>query len=343
MGDRAMGWLRWGVLVTIVWCLVGCDAFLGGEDDLPRPSSEGEARLTETGAAGGRATATIYQIRATVPPPTVDLAHCTLGATFVRDVTIPDDTPIKPGEKFIKTWDIRNTGSCAWSSEFALTYVGETRLSTTIAVPMPQTRPNGIAQVSVDMVAPEKPGHYRSTWRVCVGVRCFGDVLYAQIVSGSLTPVVTVVTATTAATLTVTPSPTATLAADNLAWVESHSEDGNLAAALAILGTFHKKAAGYTQAAPGKELVGVEIAYRNRGQEVVPCSPAMLKLLTADGIIYSSAWASGVEGALDDVQLVPGAGIEGWVLFEVPERSGPYTLIWEPMGWRDRREVAVGE
>ena len=36
-------------------------------------------------------------------------------ATFVSDVTIPDETVISPGRSFTKTWRITNSGSTTWS------------------------------------------------------------------------------------------------------------------------------------------------------------------------------------------------------------------------------------
>ena len=34
---------------------------------------------------------------------------------FVADVTVPDGTAFGPHEHFIKTWRIRNSGSCDWT------------------------------------------------------------------------------------------------------------------------------------------------------------------------------------------------------------------------------------
>ena len=41
-------------------------------------------------------------------------------ATFVADVTIPDGTYINPGASFTKIWRLKNTGTCAWTTQFAL-------------------------------------------------------------------------------------------------------------------------------------------------------------------------------------------------------------------------------
>ncbi len=34
------------------------------------------------------------------------------------DVTIPDGTPMSPGQEFVKTWRIRNTGICTWDTDY---------------------------------------------------------------------------------------------------------------------------------------------------------------------------------------------------------------------------------
>ncbi|HSR20131.1 MAG TPA: NBR1-Ig-like domain-containing protein, partial [Anaerolineales bacterium] len=48
-------------------------------------------------------------------PPAGGAAGCN-NAAFVSDVTIPDGTILKPGEKFTKTWRIYNSGSCSWTT-----------------------------------------------------------------------------------------------------------------------------------------------------------------------------------------------------------------------------------
>jgi len=42
------------------------------------------------------------------------LSACRDAAVLLRDVTIPDNARVKAGEKFIKTWEFQNTGTCPW-------------------------------------------------------------------------------------------------------------------------------------------------------------------------------------------------------------------------------------
>jgi hypothetical protein len=39
-------------------------------------------------------------------------------AVWVADVTVPDGTQMTPGQDFVKTWKIRNTGSCTWGTGY---------------------------------------------------------------------------------------------------------------------------------------------------------------------------------------------------------------------------------
>ncbi len=43
-----------------------------------------------------------------------------LDVTFITDVTIPDDTVIRLGEAFEKTWRLRNSGGSPWPAGAAL-------------------------------------------------------------------------------------------------------------------------------------------------------------------------------------------------------------------------------
>jgi next-to-BRCA1 protein 1 len=93
-----------------------------------------------------------------------------LDARFVQDVTIFDGTEFGPGTEFTKIWRLRNSGSCAWPKLTQLVHVGGDSLGTTAAVclPLPEEglAPDAEAEVSVDLVAPAKPGRYVSHWRL---------------------------------------------------------------------------------------------------------------------------------------------------------------------------------
>jgi hypothetical protein len=85
---------------------------------------------------------------------------------FVSDVTIPDGTVLAPGTAFTKTWEIRNVGTCTWTTSYALVYVFGNPLSAAWPSFLPAAvAPGATADFSANMVAPNVAGHYRSYWR----------------------------------------------------------------------------------------------------------------------------------------------------------------------------------
>ena len=135
--------------------------------------------------------------------PTADVSDCMLGAAFVRDVTIPDGTELAAGEQFAKTWEIRNTGTCPWGAGYRVLPVGDTLLEGDDYADLPIAAPGEQVAVTVDLVAPNEAGRYRSEWQVCVNDdQCFGTRFYVEIVSLGLP------TATPRPSPTQKPSPT---------------------------------------------------------------------------------------------------------------------------------------
>jgi hypothetical protein len=86
-------------------------------------------------------------------------------ALFVKDVTIPDGTPVEPGATFKKTWRLKNVGTCAWSGYTLVFDNGEAMggvpdLIGTVA-------PGQEVDVSVSFTVPATlDGTVRSYWRL---------------------------------------------------------------------------------------------------------------------------------------------------------------------------------
>jgi hypothetical protein len=115
---------------------------------------------------------------------TVDTTDCKLSAVFEADVTIPDNTRIEAGQSFVKTWRVRNTGTCDWGPGYRWTFVDGDRIGGPNSVSVPETQAGESAEISVELVAPAEKGQYRGYWQMCVNeTECFGDRVYVQIVS----------------------------------------------------------------------------------------------------------------------------------------------------------------
>ena len=50
---------------------------------------------------------------------------CILNEQFVADVTIPDGTVLAPSSAFVKTWRVKNTGTCNWENYQLIFATGE--------------------------------------------------------------------------------------------------------------------------------------------------------------------------------------------------------------------------
>jgi hypothetical protein len=96
---------------------------------------------------------------------TVEPLDCTNVAAYVADVTVPDDTAVSPGEPFVKTWRIKNEGTCTWGAGYSLTFESGHQMESPPSVVLDQVvTPGTEADISLSLVAPEESGTYQSNW-----------------------------------------------------------------------------------------------------------------------------------------------------------------------------------
>ena len=117
------------------------------------------------------------------PPEPTTAAGCTLGARWVADVTVPDNTEFAPRTPFVKTWRVRNSGTCTWEPGTKLVFISGDPMGGPPAVDVPALAPGAQTDVSVNLTAPATPGTYRANYQFQApdGTR-FGAVIWAQIV-----------------------------------------------------------------------------------------------------------------------------------------------------------------
>jgi hypothetical protein len=90
---------------------------------------------------------------------------CTNRVSFVADVTVPDGTTYAPGATFLKTWRLRNTGTCTWTTAYKIIFAKGDQLGAPDMVNLPgNVAPNQTVDVSVNMTAPATAGLYRGNW-----------------------------------------------------------------------------------------------------------------------------------------------------------------------------------
>lgn len=126
---------------------------------------------------------------ATTGTPVVTVTGTVVGGTcdnsqYVADVTIPDNTEMQPGETFTKTWKVKNTGTCTWTTAYSLVYGGYAdKLGGQTTALTAEIAPGQEGDVSIDMVAPTRAGNYVSAWRLSNGQNFpFGEFLTVVIV-----------------------------------------------------------------------------------------------------------------------------------------------------------------
>jgi len=154
--------------------------------------------LTQTALAAPTSTSTVP------PSPTITLVPLTsltpgtittsqAGApatcanlVYVKDVTIPDNTQMTPGQTFTKTWQVQNSGSCAWAPGSKFSLVGGDAMGGQALTLSQAVAAGATTELSVPMTAPTgKTGTISGTWRMSddKGV-FFGDALTVVIVIG---------------------------------------------------------------------------------------------------------------------------------------------------------------
>jgi hypothetical protein len=136
------------------------------------------------------------------PPSGSGPSGCVLSAQYVADVTIPDNTVLAPNASFVKTWRVKNNGTCSWDAGYQLVYAEGTQMSGPAGVNVNSTAPGANVDISVNLVAPGAPGTYTGKWRL----KASNGAIF-----GGLTVVIVVPeppTDTPTPTTTPTPSPT---------------------------------------------------------------------------------------------------------------------------------------
>ncbi|MBK6647250.1 MAG: hypothetical protein IPG44_16145 [Anaerolineales bacterium] len=129
----------------------------------------------------------------TTPEPSPTSNPC-FNLLYIADITIPDGTRLKPGEKFTKTWQVQNIGGCAWRPGFTFRHVGGDPMRGNPIV-LSEAIPTGAKrEISIELVVPSGiNGVIESAWQMADenGI-FFGDTLFIQVVTGDLTtPAVT--------------------------------------------------------------------------------------------------------------------------------------------------------
>lgn len=130
------------------------------------------ARITSDAALTPQATNTSTPVPVTPtvtiePSPSITstAAKCN-DAEWVKDVTIIDGANLTSGELITKTWLVKNTGSCTWSSGYKLVFGYGDNLSGAKAVVPAGIAPGDEVEISLEFSVPQTKKKYYSYWRL---------------------------------------------------------------------------------------------------------------------------------------------------------------------------------
>jgi len=123
-------------------------------------------QITNSGATLPPGATPITPPALTLVPGATTISDCSDAAKFEAE-TIPDDTPFPPGATFVKTWTLRNVGTCTWSNNYALIFDKGERMDGTSPTPLGAVvQPNGTIQIYLPQTAPQTPGEYQGFWKL---------------------------------------------------------------------------------------------------------------------------------------------------------------------------------
>jgi hypothetical protein len=96
------------------------------------------------------------------PPPT----SCTDRALFVSDLDVADGKIYAPNQAFTKSWQLKNIGTCTWTTAYQLVYDSGDKMNGPDTAPMPiSVSPGQTVSISLSLKSPITAGTYKGFWK----------------------------------------------------------------------------------------------------------------------------------------------------------------------------------
>ena len=111
-------------------------------------------------------------IAPTIPPATATNTPIPCNrASFVKDVNYPDNTEVLPNTVFTKTWQIKNNGSCTWTSGYVLLFDSGDQMGASATAPITggTVSPGATIEISVNLTSPVAAGTYQGKFKLRSG------------------------------------------------------------------------------------------------------------------------------------------------------------------------------
>ncbi len=97
------------------------------------------------------------------PPPA-----CIDGLALVQHLNLdPSTSPqMNPGQKFTKSWRVKNTGTCTWNTGYKLVFAHGDRMGGNPVAVAREVQPGEAYDINLDLVAPLNAGTYQGFWQM---------------------------------------------------------------------------------------------------------------------------------------------------------------------------------
>ncbi|KKS07920.1 MAG: hypothetical protein A2418_03105 [Candidatus Brennerbacteria bacterium RIFOXYC1_FULL_41_11] len=90
---------------------------------------------------------------------------CENRGAFLADISVPDNTAFStPGEIFIKTWRLKNTGTCTWTTGYTIVFQEGDILGGQSVNLSHDVAPGETIEVSVELTVPDASDTYQGWW-----------------------------------------------------------------------------------------------------------------------------------------------------------------------------------
>lgn len=127
-------------------------------------------------------TATTANITPTPTPEPTDSGPCENDLEFLDDITIPDNTVVAPGDEIVKTWLVKNSGTCNWESDYTLRNTGGLPMGVSTIQSLYPARSGSEVEITLTFIAPTDEGQTVSKWQAHdPDGNPFGQEFYLQV------------------------------------------------------------------------------------------------------------------------------------------------------------------
>jgi len=107
-----------------------------------------------------RAPSTVEASAATITSPA-----CVNSAEFIKNLSISDNTAFDPEEWFAKIWQLKNSGTCVWTTDYSLVYASGDSMGSLAKTPLQQVvNPGETIDLRLALVAPADAKTYTGNW-----------------------------------------------------------------------------------------------------------------------------------------------------------------------------------